>query len=169
MFCTLTRSPKAMISSPWYISLISSWDVTCILRTFLLHEYSLLSRNFCTLQTTVELDIMYFCCFLVSWLFPIAWSFLQLDSLFLCGFWICLGRKLFGLMQQVDTSVLGLSPEEAKKKPYIASMGIYVFKKTALLRMLRLTSLPNLFPGAMAINSFHAVLCQAFYTDDNMW
>ncbi|CAK9858574.1 unnamed protein product [Sphagnum jensenii] len=38
---------------------------------------------------------------------------------------------------QVDTTVLGLSPEEAKKKPYIASMGIYVFKKDVLLRLLR--------------------------------
>ncbi len=39
--------------------------------------------------------------------------------------------------QQVDTTVLGLSPEEAKKKPYIASMGIYVFKKDVLLKLLR--------------------------------
>jgi glucose-1-phosphate adenylyltransferase len=40
-------------------------------------------------------------------------------------------------MQQVDTSVLGLSPEEAKKMPYIASMGIYVFRKDILLNLLR--------------------------------
>ncbi|KAG0569299.1 hypothetical protein KC19_6G081300 [Ceratodon purpureus] len=38
---------------------------------------------------------------------------------------------------QVDTTVLGLSPEEAKKKPYIASMGIYVFKKSVLTKLLR--------------------------------
>lgn len=38
---------------------------------------------------------------------------------------------------QVDTSVLGLSPEEAKKMPYIASMGIYVFRKDILLKLLR--------------------------------
>ncbi|CAN4113442.1 unnamed protein product [Withania somnifera] len=37
----------------------------------------------------------------------------------------------------VDTSVLGLSPEEAKQKPYIASMGVYVFKKDILLNLLR--------------------------------
>ena len=37
---------------------------------------------------------------------------------------------------QVDTSVLGLSPEEAAVKPYIASMGIYVFKKQALVELL---------------------------------
>lgn len=37
----------------------------------------------------------------------------------------------------VDTSVLGLTAEEAKEKPYIASMGIYVFKREALVRLLR--------------------------------
>eukprot|EP00271_Cylindrocystis_brebissonii_P023053 TRINITY_DN924_c0_g3_i1.p1 TRINITY_DN924_c0_g3~~TRINITY_DN924_c0_g3_i1.p1 ORF type:complete len:525 (+),score=102.90 TRINITY_DN924_c0_g3_i1:42-1616(+) len=37
----------------------------------------------------------------------------------------------------VDTSILGLSREEAKKSPYIASMGIYVFKKDILLKLLR--------------------------------
>ncbi|XP_078441251.1 ADP glucose pyrophosphorylase large subunit 1 [Wolffia australiana] len=38
---------------------------------------------------------------------------------------------------EVDTTVLGLSRDEAKKKPYIASMGIYVFKKELLLNLLR--------------------------------
>lgn len=38
---------------------------------------------------------------------------------------------------QVDTTVLGLSAEEAQKKPYIASMGIYVFKKSVLAKLLR--------------------------------
>lgn len=37
----------------------------------------------------------------------------------------------------VDTSVLGLSREEALIKPYIASMGIYVFRKDVLLKLLR--------------------------------
>ncbi|XP_024379597.1 glucose-1-phosphate adenylyltransferase large subunit 3, chloroplastic/amyloplastic [Physcomitrium patens] len=38
---------------------------------------------------------------------------------------------------QVDTTILGLSPEEAAEKPYIASMGIYVFKKDVLMKLLR--------------------------------
>ncbi|KAJ7980093.1 Glucose-1-phosphate adenylyltransferase [Quillaja saponaria] len=38
---------------------------------------------------------------------------------------------------EVDTTVLGLSQEEAQKKPYIASMGVYVFKKEILLNLLR--------------------------------
>ncbi|OMO61247.1 Trimeric LpxA-like protein [Corchorus capsularis] len=37
----------------------------------------------------------------------------------------------------VDTTVLGLSKDEAEKKPYIASMGVYVFKKEILLNLLR--------------------------------
>jgi glucose-1-phosphate adenylyltransferase len=37
---------------------------------------------------------------------------------------------------QVDTSILGLSSEAAKKSPYIASMGIYVFKKDVLEQLL---------------------------------
>ncbi|XP_027338894.1 glucose-1-phosphate adenylyltransferase large subunit 1, chloroplastic-like isoform X2 [Abrus precatorius] len=38
---------------------------------------------------------------------------------------------------QVDTTVLGLPRDEAEKKPYIASMGVYVFKKEILLNLLR--------------------------------
>ena len=38
---------------------------------------------------------------------------------------------------QVDTTVLGLSPEESKVKPYIASMGIYVCKASALRNLLQ--------------------------------
>ena len=37
---------------------------------------------------------------------------------------------------QVDTSILGLDPEQAKQSPYIASMGIYVFKKEVLVDLL---------------------------------
>ncbi|MBF2067294.1 MAG: glucose-1-phosphate adenylyltransferase [Calothrix sp. C42_A2020_038] len=38
---------------------------------------------------------------------------------------------------QVDTSVLGLSEQQAKLQPYIASMGIYVFKKEVLIKLLK--------------------------------
>lgn len=37
---------------------------------------------------------------------------------------------------QVDTTVLGLNAEQAKQTPYIASMGIYVFKKDVLIDLL---------------------------------
>ncbi|KAG6553107.1 hypothetical protein Mapa_005445 [Marchantia paleacea] len=38
---------------------------------------------------------------------------------------------------EVDTTVLGLSAEDAKSKSYIASMGIYVFKKETMQNLLR--------------------------------
>ncbi|PHT92720.1 Glucose-1-phosphate adenylyltransferase large subunit, chloroplastic/amyloplastic [Capsicum annuum] len=38
---------------------------------------------------------------------------------------------------QVDTTLLGLSPQDAKKSPYIASMGVYVFKTDVLLKLLK--------------------------------
>lgn len=37
---------------------------------------------------------------------------------------------------EVDTTVLGLSAEKAREQPYIASMGIYVFKKQVLIDLL---------------------------------
>lgn len=37
----------------------------------------------------------------------------------------------------VDTTILGLTPEQAKQQPYIASMGIYIFKKDVLLHLLQ--------------------------------
>ncbi len=37
---------------------------------------------------------------------------------------------------QVDTTTLGLSPEAAQEKRYIASMGIYVFRKDVLTKLL---------------------------------
>ncbi|KAL5189585.1 Glucose-1-phosphate adenylyltransferase large subunit, chloroplastic/amyloplastic [Glycine soja] len=38
---------------------------------------------------------------------------------------------------RVDTTLLGLSPQEAEKYPYIASMGVYVFRTETLLQLLR--------------------------------
>jgi glucose-1-phosphate adenylyltransferase len=38
---------------------------------------------------------------------------------------------------RVDTSVLGLSAEEAQEKPFIASMGIYLFKKNVMIELLK--------------------------------
>jgi glucose-1-phosphate adenylyltransferase len=41
------------------------------------------------------------------------------------------------LWEQVDTTVLGLDAERAKQMPYIASMGIYVVSKEAMISLLR--------------------------------
>ncbi|GER35553.1 glucose-1-phosphate adenylyltransferase [Striga asiatica] len=40
---------------------------------------------------------------------------------------------------QVDTSILGLSNQEAAQFPYIASMGVYVFRTDVLLKLLKST------------------------------
>jgi len=37
---------------------------------------------------------------------------------------------------RTDTSRIGLSPEQARRRPYLASMGIYVFKKSVLKELL---------------------------------
>ena len=39
-------------------------------------------------------------------------------------------------IMSVDTSILGVSPEVAKEQPYIASMGIYVFNKDVMVKLL---------------------------------
>ncbi|MEH2162397.1 MAG: glucose-1-phosphate adenylyltransferase [Nostoc sp.] len=41
------------------------------------------------------------------------------------------------IQMRVDTSILGLSKEQAQQQPYIASMGIYVFKREVLFKLLR--------------------------------
>ncbi|GAA0145486.1 nucleotidyltransferase [Lithospermum erythrorhizon] len=38
---------------------------------------------------------------------------------------------------QIDTTLVGLSPHEAMGSPYIASMGVYAFKKDVLLKLLK--------------------------------
>ena len=44
---------------------------------------------------------------------------------------------LVGFLQQVDTTRLGLSKQDAVNSPYIASMGVYAFKTDILLKLLR--------------------------------
>ncbi|XP_071736761.1 glucose-1-phosphate adenylyltransferase large subunit 1-like [Rutidosis leptorrhynchoides] len=45
------------------------------------------------------------------------------------------GKDLQAML--VDTSLLGLSQKDAEESPYIASMGVYVFKRDILLKLLR--------------------------------
>lgn len=63
---------------------------------------------------------------------------------------------------QVDTTVLGLNPEEAQKSPYIASMGIYVFKKEVLERLLRENSEQTDFGKEIIPNSAKDYNVQAY-------
>lgn len=70
----------------------------------------------------------------------------------------------------VDTSVLGLSPEEAQKMPYIASMGIYVFKRDALIKLLQ--AAPDqtdfgkeIIPGSAKDHNVQAYLFKGYWED----
>jgi glucose-1-phosphate adenylyltransferase len=71
---------------------------------------------------------------------------------------------------QVDTQLLGLSAEEAKQFPYIASMGIYVFKKETLIKLLR-QSLEQtdfgkeIIPGAAESHNIQAFLFNDYWED----
>jgi glucose-1-phosphate adenylyltransferase len=71
---------------------------------------------------------------------------------------------------QVDTTALGLTPEQALLNPYIASMGIYVFKTQALIDLLR--KYPDytdfgkeIIPAASADHNIQAYLFNGYWED----
>lgn len=71
---------------------------------------------------------------------------------------------------QVDTTILGLSPEQAKKSPYIASMGIYIFKKEVLGKLLRANLEQTDFgkeiiPAASSDHNVQAYLFKGYWED----
>lgn len=71
---------------------------------------------------------------------------------------------------QVDTTVLGLSPEAAKQSPYIASMGIYVFEKRVLHDLLLQAPEQTDFgkevlPAALSTHNVHAHLFNDYWED----
>ncbi|OUL31776.1 glucose-1-phosphate adenylyltransferase [Nostoc sp. 106C] len=71
---------------------------------------------------------------------------------------------------QVDTTILGLSKEQAQLQPYIASMGIYVFKKDVLIKLLR-ESLEStdfgkeIIPDAAKDHNVQAYLFDGYWED----
>ena len=71
---------------------------------------------------------------------------------------------------QVDTTVLGLTTEEAKESPYIASMGIYVFKKQVLIDLLKANLAQTDFgkeiiPAAAENHNVQAYLFNGYWED----
>ena len=71
---------------------------------------------------------------------------------------------------QVDTTALGLSAEEAKEKPYIASMGIYLFKRQVLIDLLRkwpeYTDFgKEIIPSSIENNNIQAYLFNDYWED----
>lgn len=69
---------------------------------------------------------------------------------------------------QVNTTLLGLTPEQAKKQPYIASMGIYVFKKEVLIKLLKESLEQTDFGKEIIPNSAKDYNVQA-YLFDGYW
>src|SRR5262249_8803573 len=72
---------------------------------------------------------------------------------------------------RVDTTQLGLSREQAEKRPYLASMGIYVFRKE-VLRELLLRDMPDavdfgreLIPGSLGRYNVQAHLFDGYWED----
>lgn len=71
---------------------------------------------------------------------------------------------------QVDTSSLGLDANEARQKPYIASMGIYVFKRDVLIDLLeqhpeQTDFGKEIIPGAAADYNLQAYLFDDYWED----
>ncbi|MFN5514830.1 MAG: glucose-1-phosphate adenylyltransferase [Cyanobacteriota bacterium] len=67
---------------------------------------------------------------------------------------------------QVDTTILGLTPEKAKLNPYIASMGIYVFKKQVLADLLATHGSATDFGKEIIPASAGELNLQAYLFDD---
>ncbi|KAK4599804.1 hypothetical protein RGQ29_009733 [Quercus rubra] len=72
---------------------------------------------------------------------------------------------------QVDTTILGLSEKDARNNPYIASMGVYVFKTDVLLKLLR-WSYPScndfgseIIPSAVREHNVQAYLFNDYWED----
>ena len=71
---------------------------------------------------------------------------------------------------RVDTTSLGLDPQLAQQKPYIASMGIYVFKRQVLIELLerhadRTDFGKEIIPTAAAHYNVQAYLFQGYWED----
>ena len=66
----------------------------------------------------------------------------------------------------VDTTVLGLDADEARQNPYIASMGIYVFKKEVLIKLLKQGPDQTDFGKEIIPNSASTYNVQAFLFKD---
>ncbi|MBR8829653.1 MAG: Glucose-1-phosphate adenylyltransferase [Chroococcopsis gigantea SAG 12.99] len=71
---------------------------------------------------------------------------------------------------RVDTTVLGLSPDQAYQSPYIASMGIYVFKKDVLVELLNANKEQTDFgkeiiPAAAQDYNLQAYLFKGYWED----
>ncbi|NJK60599.1 MAG: glucose-1-phosphate adenylyltransferase [Oscillatoriales cyanobacterium SM2_1_8] len=66
----------------------------------------------------------------------------------------------------VDTTVLGLDAESARQQPFIASMGIYVFKKEVLIELLNKRAADKDFGKEVIPSAIEGYNVQAYLFDD---
>ncbi|CAN1127015.1 Glucose-1-phosphate adenylyltransferase large subunit, chloroplastic/amyloplastic [Linum perenne] len=72
---------------------------------------------------------------------------------------------------QVDTTILGLSEDEARRNPYIASMGVYVFRTDVLLKLLTMSYAScndfgsEIIPSAVKDHNVQAYLFNDYWED----
>ncbi len=70
---------------------------------------------------------------------------------------------------RVDTTKLGLSPDEAERRPFIASMGVYLFKYAVLRELLNVERYKDfgseVIPAAIGSNNVQAFLFNGFWED----
>ncbi|MFN0109528.1 MAG: glucose-1-phosphate adenylyltransferase [Blastocatellia bacterium] len=70
---------------------------------------------------------------------------------------------------RVDTSKLGLSQEDAERRPFIASMGVYIFKYSALREMLKGTAYTDfggeIIPAAIGKYNVQGYLFSDYWED----
>jgi glucose-1-phosphate adenylyltransferase len=71
---------------------------------------------------------------------------------------------------RVDTTILGLNADQARQSPYIASMGIYVFKKDVLVKLLEANKEQTDFgkeiiPAAAKDYNLQAYLFKGYWED----
>jgi glucose-1-phosphate adenylyltransferase len=70
---------------------------------------------------------------------------------------------------RVDTTKLGLSPDEAERKPFIASMGVYLFRYNALRELLKDDKYKDFggeaLPGAIGLYNVRAYLFNSYWED----
>jgi glucose-1-phosphate adenylyltransferase len=71
---------------------------------------------------------------------------------------------------RVDTAALGLTPEEARARPFLASMGIYVFKYDVIEKVLaedssRLDFGKEVIPNSLRNYNVQAFLFNGYWED----
>ena len=93
-----------------------------------------------------------------------------LSQCFRCPGCTCIVTSISNVVQICWEAPAGLSQEEAVASPFIASMGIYVFKKDLMLKLLREQSKSNDFggeiiPSAAASSRVMAYLFNGYWED----